>query len=42
MFCLFENIYICGVNDLNLLNLQHFNYIINCSKNLNNLFGVFS
>lgn len=37
MFCLFDHIYFCGVNELNSLNLNNFNYILNCSTNLNNL-----
>jgi len=37
MFCLFDYIYFCGVNELESLNLTNFNYILNCSINLNNL-----
>ena len=38
MFCLFDKIYVCGVNEFDLLNLNNFNFIINCSPSLNNLF----
>ncbi len=37
MYCLFSNIYICGLNELNLLNLSNFTFIINCSKKFNTL-----
>ncbi len=37
MFCLFDNIYICGVNEISSLNLLNFNYILNCSMSLNNI-----
>lgn len=37
MFCLFNNIFICSVNELPFLNLNNFNYIINCSIKLNYL-----
>lgn len=37
MFCLFDNIYICGINEIQTLNLQNFTYILNCSINLNNI-----
>ena len=40
MFCLFDNIYFCGVKDLNSLNLSQIQYILNCSLNLNNLMSV--
>jgi hypothetical protein len=36
MFCLFSNILICGIEDLNCLNISNFSYIINCSNKLNN------
>jgi hypothetical protein len=36
MFCLFDNIYICGIDDLETLNLANFSYILNCSIKLNN------
>ena len=36
MFCLFDNIYICGTNELETLNLANFSYILNCSLRLNN------
>lgn len=39
MFCLLNSIYILGVNELNFLNLNNFNYIINCSISLNNMFS---
>lgn len=37
MFCLFNNIYICGINEIHSLNLSNFNYILNCSSSLNNI-----
>lgn len=37
MFCIFNNIFICSVNELPLLNLNNFNFIINCSNKLSNL-----
>ena len=37
MFCLFNNIFICSVNELPFLNLNNFNYIVNCSIKLNYL-----
>ena len=37
MFCLFDNIYFCGINELNSLNLNEIHFILNCSSNLNNL-----
>ena len=37
MFCLFDNIYICGINEIQTLNLANFNYILNCSVTLNNV-----
>lgn len=37
MFCLFDNIYICGINEIQTLNLANFNYILNCSVQLNNV-----
>ncbi len=36
MFCLFDMIYVCGINELNNLNLNNFSSIINCSPQLNN------
>src|SRR3990167_10958299 len=39
MCCLLNSIYILGVNELNFLNLNNFNYIINCSISLNNMFS---
>lgn len=36
MFCLMNNIYICSLHDLNMLNLSSVTYIINCDKKLNN------
>ena len=36
MFCLFSNILICGLKDLEYLNISNFTYIINCSTKLNN------
>lgn len=36
MFCLFSNILICSLEDLNFLNISNFSYIINCSNKLNN------
>ena len=36
MFCLFDNIYICGINELQTLNLTNFTYILNCSVSINN------
>jgi hypothetical protein len=38
MFCLFDMIYICGINELENLNLNNFSSIINCSLQLNNSF----
>lgn len=35
MFCLFSNIFVCGIQDLNYLNLANFNYIINCENKFN-------
>ncbi len=37
MFCLFSNIFICGINELSLLNLANYNYIINCENKFNNM-----
>ena len=37
MFCLFDNIFICGITELQTLNLSNFNYIFNCSITLNNI-----
>lgn len=37
MFCLFDQIYTCGVQELGNLNLQNFTYIVNCSVQLNNI-----
>lgn len=37
MFCLFDNIYFCGINEIKSLNLEQINYILNCSPNLTNL-----
>ncbi len=37
MFCLFSNIFICGINELSLLNLANYNYIINCNNKFNNM-----
>ncbi len=39
MFCIFSNIYICGINELNILNLSNFGYIINCCSKYNNLYN---
>ena len=39
MFCLFSNIYVCGSSELSNLNLSNFNFVINCSKNLNSLYS---
>lgn len=36
MFCLFDMIYVCGINELNNLNLNNFSSIINCSPQLSN------
>lgn len=36
MFCFFNVIYVCGINELNNLNLNNFSSIINCSPQLNN------
>jgi len=36
MFCLFDLIYVCSVNELENLNLNNFSSIINCSIHLNN------
>ena len=36
MFCLFDNIYICRINELQTLNLSNFFYILNCYTRLNN------
>lgn len=36
MFCIFDMIYVCGINELNNLNLNNFSSIINCSSQLNN------
>ena len=36
MFCFLNHIFVCSVDDLQLLNLNNFNCIINCSTNLNN------
>ena len=36
MFCLFENIFICDLEDLNDLNLINFSFILNCSSKFNN------
>ena len=38
MFCIFNNILICSINDLQLLNINNFNFIINCSLEYNKLF----
>ena len=37
MYCLFDMIYTCSVQELENLNLSNFEYIINCSVNLNNV-----
>lgn len=37
MFCLFDHIYICGIQELDNLNLCKFSYIINCYYLLNNV-----
>lgn len=36
MFCIFDTIYVCGINELENLNLTKFIHIINCSDKLNN------
>ena len=36
MFCLFDLIYICGINELENLNINNFLSILNCSTQLNN------
>ena len=36
MFCLFDLIYVCSVNELENLNINNFSSIINCSLHLNN------
>lgn len=33
MFCLYNNIYICGINEVPIFNLNNFNYIVNCTNN---------
>jgi hypothetical protein len=33
MFCLYNNIYICGINEVPVFNLNNFNYIVNCTNN---------
>lgn len=38
MFCLFDMIYVCGINELENLNLNKISSIINCSIQLNNCF----
>lgn len=37
MFCVFDTIYMCGINELENLNLINFAHIINCSDKLNNV-----
>jgi hypothetical protein len=37
MFCLFDRIYICSIEELENLNISNFSYIINCSIQLNNI-----
>lgn len=37
MFCLFSNIFVCSYDEINLLNVNNFNYIINCSLKYNSL-----
>jgi hypothetical protein len=36
MFCLFKNIFISDLEDLNDLNLTNFSFILNCSSKFNN------
>jgi hypothetical protein len=36
MFVFLEEIYVCSIDDLNILNLSNFSYILNCSNELNN------
>ena len=36
MFCLFDLIYVCGVNEIENLNINNFSSIVNCSLHLNN------
>lgn len=38
MLCLFDMIYVCGINEFENLNLNIFSSIINCSLQLNNYF----
>lgn len=35
MYNIFDKLYICGYNELEILNLCNFKYIINCSTFLN-------
>ncbi len=35
MFCLFDLIYVCGMNELENLNINNFTSIVNCSLHLN-------
>lgn len=36
MFCLFSNIFFCGYEEINLLNLSNFSYVLNCIEEYNN------